>query len=217
MKAYLWDEPCRVTLIFCSPTAKPDGDKMAKLGAKLWGRSIFSTISFTRTNIQRVLEEECSGLELRDQTTLARPPVSFSNVCLAVKGSNEFCVSASEASNNTLSYRTLIRGRGGQKHMGRPGASDLPTIMFGKEQAQGTLDKAWKRGECAWVQREPHLSSPSHTPDMELGARRALGISQRPEAHDLQSRTCCRTQAFCKLILTHLICAWPSFYMWQTA
>lgn len=65
--------------------------------------------------------------------------------------------------------------------MRRPGPSDLPTIMSEKEQAQGTLDKAWKRGECAWVQWEPHLSSPFHTPDMELGARRALGISQRPE------------------------------------
>lgn len=129
--------------MFCSTTAKPDGeDEMTELGAKLGGRSIFFTVSFTRINIQRAPEEECSGSELIDQTTLARPPVSFSNVCLAVKGSNELCASASKASDNTLPYRTLIRGRGGQKHMGRPGPSDLPTIMFGKEQAQGTLDKA---------------------------------------------------------------------------
>lgn len=174
-----WALPSDFDVLFCNSKARWRWNGQA--GCKTLRQKYFFTISFTRINIQRVPEGECSGSELTDQTTLARPPVSFSNICLAVKGRNELCASASGASDNTLPYRTLIRGRGGQKHMRRPGPSDLPTIMSEKEQAQGTLDKAWKRGECAWVQWEPHLSSPFHTPDMELGARRALGISQRPE------------------------------------
>lgn len=150
-------------------------------GCKTMRQKYFFTISFTHMNIQQVPEEESSDSELTDQTALPRPPESLSNIWHRVKYSNELCASALEASDNTPAYQTLIRGRGVQKHMGRPGPSDLPTIMFGNKQAQGTWEEAWKRGECAWVQWETHLSSPSHMPDIVLGAGRALGISQRPE------------------------------------
>lgn len=181
MKAYLWDEPCQVTLMFCYTTAKPDGnDEMTELGAELWDRRVFfffhyffyphkySASSRRREPLLKILQitQPCPGLQ--SLLAMLDSELKTKRGCMhLLRG----------ASDNTLAYQTLIRERGGQKHMGRPSLSDLCTIMFESQQAQGTLGESWKRGECAWVQCETHLSNPSHMPEIVLGAGRTLGIS----------------------------------------
>lgn len=53
MKAYLRDEPCQVTLMFCYTTAKPDEDDEMTEPQNYEAEAFFSAILFTHRNIQQ--------------------------------------------------------------------------------------------------------------------------------------------------------------------
>lgn len=93
---------------FCYKRAKPDGsDKMAKLGAKIWDRGMFSPTEIICTLPK--LQKSASTQSLQITEPLARPQKPFSKIWLWVKSRNGFWASALEASDNTLAYQALIR------------------------------------------------------------------------------------------------------------
>lgn len=93
---------------FCYKRAKPDGsDKMAKLGAKIWDRGMFSPTEIICTLPK--LQKSASTQSLQITEPLARPQKPFSKIWLWVKSRHGFWASALEASDNTLAYQALIR------------------------------------------------------------------------------------------------------------
>lgn len=93
---------------FCYKRAKPDGsDKMAKLGAKIWDRGMFSPTEIICTLPK--LQKSASTQSLQITEPLARPQKPFSKIWFWVKSRNGFWASALEASDNTLAYQALIR------------------------------------------------------------------------------------------------------------
>lgn len=93
---------------FCYKRAKPDGsDKVAKLGAKIWDRGMFSPTEIFCTLPK--LQKSASTQSLQITEPLARPQKALSKIWLWVKSRNGFWASALEASDNTLAYQALIR------------------------------------------------------------------------------------------------------------
>lgn len=93
---------------FCYKRAKPDGsDKMAKLGAKIWDRGMFSPTEIFCTLPK--LQKSAFTQSLQITEALDRPQKALSKSWLWVKSRNGFWASALEASDNTLAYQALIR------------------------------------------------------------------------------------------------------------